>query len=168
LVKCAPSVLTISLFRVQDTLVPRKYEDDPRLAAWVETQRALWNRDYRETNISHPLPLPDDADAPAVVDLSLNPAAWDLGMAEDAIDAVDTGIRYEYDHLDATEASEVEKDYSLLPPKRLSQDRKDKLDAIGFVWSLRNKRVEDHWDTMFHQVCVQVLSLDIYRLLFNS
>jgi hypothetical protein len=38
--------------------------------------------------------------------------------------------------------------------KRLTRERKDRLDAIGFVWSLRNKRIDDHWDEMFRQVCV--------------
>ena len=37
-------------------------------------------------------------------------------------------------------------------PKRLTKERKEKLDAIGFVWSLRNKRIDDHWDEMFRQV----------------
>ena len=39
-------------------------------------------------------------------------------------------------------------------PKRLTKERKEKLDAIGFVWSLRNKRIDDHWDEMFRQVSV--------------
>lgn len=39
-------------------------------------------------------------------------------------------------------------------PKRLTKERKEKLDAIGFVWSLRNKRIDDHWDEMFRQVRV--------------
>lgn len=38
------------------------------------------------------------------------------------------------------------------PVARLSQDRKDKLDALGFVWSLRSKRIDDHWETMFQQL----------------
>jgi len=36
--------------------------------------------------------------------------------------------------------------------KRLSQERKNKLDQLGFVWSLRNKRIDDHWDQMFRQL----------------
>lgn len=31
-------------------LVPRKYDADPKLSTWVETQRVLWNRDYRKKN----------------------------------------------------------------------------------------------------------------------
>jgi len=37
-------------------------------------------------------------------------------------------------------------------PKRLTKERKEKLDAIGFVWSLRSKRIDDHWDEMFRKV----------------
>lgn len=39
-----------------------------------------------------------------------------------------------------------------LPAKRLSRARKEKLDALGFVWSLRSKRIDDHWDDMFRQL----------------
>jgi hypothetical protein len=40
------------------------------------------------------------------------------------------------------------------PPRRLTKERKEKLDALGFVWSLRIKRIDDHWDEMFRQVRV--------------
>jgi hypothetical protein len=33
-----------------------------------------------------------------------------------------------------------------LQPRRLTQERKERLDALGFIWSLRNKRIDDHWD----------------------
>lgn len=36
--------------------------------------------------------------------------------------------------------------------KKLLRERKEKLEALGFVWSLRTKRVRDHWDDMFHQL----------------
>uniref|UniRef100_A0A6U3UDC3 Helicase-associated domain-containing protein n=1 Tax=Ditylum brightwellii TaxID=49249 RepID=A0A6U3UDC3_9STRA len=35
---------------------------------------------------------------------------------------------------------------------RLSEERRAKLDAIGFVWSLKKKRVDEHWDTMLQQL----------------
>jgi hypothetical protein len=38
---------------------------------------------------------------------------------------------------------------------RLSVEKKAKLDELGFVWSLRNKRIDDHWDEMFGQVRVR-------------
>ncbi|CAJ1957843.1 unnamed protein product [Cylindrotheca closterium] len=78
-----------------DCLVPRKFEGDPKLATWVETQRVLWNKEAKS------------AVAP------------------------------------------VEEDAQL---KRLTPSRKQRLDALGFVWSLRNKRIEDHWDEMFRQL----------------
>jgi Helicase associated domain len=34
----------------------------------------------------------------------------------------------------------------------ITDDRKEKLIALGFVWNLRGKRFEDHWDAMFRQV----------------
>lgn len=40
----------------------------------------------------------------------------------------------------------------LVPSKRLSLERKEKLEALGFVWSLRSKRIDDHWDDMFRQL----------------
>lgn len=79
-----------------DCLVPRKFEGDPKLATWVETQRVLWNKEVKT----------------AVADAE----------AEDA------------------------------QLKRLTPSRKERLDALGFVWSLRNKRIEDHWDEMFRQL----------------
>jgi len=86
------------------TLVPRKYEDNPKLASWVEQQRALWNRDYNQNKEKTPWPTDSAASASAGV------------------------------------------------IKRLSLERKEKLDAIGFVWSLRSKRIDDHWDEMFKQL----------------
>ena len=36
--------------------------------------------------------------------------------------------------------------------KRLTEERKQKLNELGFVWSLRSKRIDDHWDEMFRQL----------------
>jgi len=80
-----------------DCLVPRKFEGDPKLATWVETQRVLWNKEAKS-------------------------AASGTAETEDA------------------------------KLKRLTPLRKQRLDALGFVWSLRNKRIEDHWDEMFRQL----------------
>lgn len=84
-------------------VVPRKYDADPKLALWVESQRALWNRDFNQSK-----------DKPAT------PHKTILGQEPD--------------------------------PKGLTLERKLKLDELGFVWSLRTKRIDDHWDEMFNQL----------------
>lgn len=35
---------------------------------------------------------------------------------------------------------------------RLTEERKEKLDKMGFVWSLRSKRAEEHWEYMFAEL----------------
>lgn len=90
-----------------DCLVPRKFEGDPKLATWVETQRVLWNKEVKQSTTSNTAPIPQ------------------LGAVEMLDDA---------------------------KSKRLTRERKQKLDALGFVWSLRSKRIEDHWDEMFRQL----------------
>jgi hypothetical protein len=225
-----------------DCLVPRKYEEDPKLATWVETQRNLWNRDYRggrqsvtvtgdhdnnhhhdddnnaENNtmemddqpplspfdnndgrmegldeshhdgpspaevhdgtMSEPAPSPDqrpylpshhddsqdDDDAgnedhevepfeyqpePDGTDPHL-PATSPERTAEQGapVDVRDDGY---CDALTGTAATTcpAEEDTTW---KRLTAERKQKLDRIGFVWSLRTKRVDEHWDAMFEQL----------------
>jgi hypothetical protein len=48
----------------------------------------------------------------------------------------------------------VEEDSTKIPALHilLSQDRKEKLDELGFIWCLRSKRIDDHWDEMYRQV----------------
>jgi hypothetical protein len=55
---------------------------------------------------------------------------------------------------ESKQAAEEAPDATGMPAngKRLSQERRDKLDALGFVWSLRSKRVDDHWDDMYRQL----------------
>ena len=50
--------------------------------------------------------------------------------------------------------------------KRLSQERKEKLDALGFVWSLRSKRVDDHWDQSKF-IWLAIVSVRAYTLLIH-
>jgi hypothetical protein len=95
-------------------LVPKKYESDPKLAAWVESQRVMWNRDQNP-----------------IKDKDQNAATWTTDPASTAQPTA------------ASAASTI---------KRLSPERKQKLDDLGFVWSLRSKRIEDHWDEMFKQL----------------
>lgn len=175
-----------------ECLVPRKYEADPKLSTWVETQRVsrpvnlcwlsfpvraahtfflilfaqlLWNRDYRHaaftdmvnqerqyssSNVdsgtdSMPL-LPDPAHIPLAAGMS---SEWTADMGEDA-DVVAAAAAAAAEAVD----EEVDRGGEASPPqlKLLTKERKEKLDALGFVWSLRNKRIDDHWDEMFRQV----------------
>lgn len=177
----------------QNCLVPRKYEPDQKLATWVETQRVLWNRDYRDLSITAPIAnnaeCPESAsDSPTASVPMVTTAAegrsaeeWAsevvkaerIGGAEDDAEAmreetfVDEAAQnaavaaavaaVAADALEMIPLEEQGKMRLNIPTKRLSQERKDKLDAIGFVWSLRNKRIEDHWDEMFRQVsnCIE-------------
>ncbi|KAL3936285.1 MAG: hypothetical protein SGBAC_008367 [Bacillariaceae sp.] len=84
-----------------DCLVPRKFEGDPKLATWVETQRVVWNKEAKSAASG------------------------------------------------TTAAEAITEDAKL---KRLTPLRKQRLQDLGFVWSLRNKRIEDHWDEMFRQL----------------
>jgi hypothetical protein len=170
----------------QNCLVPRKYEADQKLATWVETQRVLWNRDYRDMSLPEPASVPPAASldgktpddewaeemskhstggATAEDAEELAAAMGDDAMMDDAQSAavaaaVEAAAAEAVDrHLeDALKMDGVDGqlDDSLkltnLGPKRLSLERKEKLDVLGFVWSLRNKRIEDHWDEMFRQV----------------
>jgi hypothetical protein len=155
----------------------------------VETQRVLWNRDFREGGSiagsddigSATYQLPEPADIPPVAGMGKTPDDWveaigkpDSGgaTAEDAAELAATmtedAIHYE-DGLhrsqeDAQNAAVVEAAVAAaaeavdaplgdeavkgmqLQPRRLTQERKDRLDALGFIWSLRNKRIDDHWD----------------------
>jgi hypothetical protein len=56
--------------------------------------------------------------------------------------------------VEAVDAPLSEEAVKALPvlPRRLTRERKERLDALGFIWSLRNKRIDDHWDEMFRLV----------------
>lgn len=142
----------------------------------------LWNRDYRSAtndggeqqdrqyssstihsgSMDSMSALPDPAHVPTAASFPDWPPGGDLGDGEDAAvvaaaaaaaaEAVDeevgsTGGGGSGAAMNMT----TMKDFPV-QPKRLTKERKEKLDALGFVWSLRNKRIEDHWDEMFRQV----------------
>uniref|UniRef100_A0A7S3P091 Helicase-associated domain-containing protein n=1 Tax=Amphora coffeiformis TaxID=265554 RepID=A0A7S3P091_9STRA len=163
-----------------DCLVPRKFEQDPKLSTWVETQRFLWNRDHRnasggsvttegeqdrqyasptmQSSIDNIPALPDPTHVPHAASLSDWSHGGDIGDGDDAAvvaaaaaaaaEAVDEEVGSTGGGIMNMAAM---KD-SPTQPKRLTKERKEKLDAIGFVWSLRNKRIDDHWDEMFRQL----------------
>jgi Helicase associated domain len=156
-VNCCSSVY------LQNTLVPRKYPDDPDLSAWVEMMRALWNRDYhsqadpnlyvRET-INSPIDanvdatltsLPFDSRPSDFLTESGDEAAVGLGSITD--DAAAVAVLH---GLIGAPVSET-LDFSL-PTNGLTSERKEKLDNLGFVWCVRMKQFDDHWDEMFRQL----------------
>jgi hypothetical protein len=120
-------------------LVSRK--DEPRLGAWVEQQRTSWNRQNRELQgLSASLPgalshsLPDEHIPVGDYDWNLEPTAA-LAQVANHDD--------QHDYL-ANKTGGGD--------KILSAERIEKLNTLGFVWSLRNKRVDDHWEIMFEKV----------------
>ena len=172
-------------------LVPRKYEADPKLATWVETQRVLWNRDLRIASTSPSLEpgsggqtseaaiaaaassSPSDsvnrnllslygeevlpstvAAAEAVVEQagddevvlvmggSVAASSGIGGVGSSPTDVAPGGLQ--------SASATIKQQLQVV--KRLTPDRKKKLDDLGFVWSLRSKRIEDHWDDMFRQL----------------
>jgi hypothetical protein len=193
-----------------DCLVPRKFDQDPKLATWVETQRVLWNRDYRTigtlgennhvvpnhdatttgeppkdaTMINYnnnemisttPPPPPeeewqDDRGGVVVVEASETQTILQ-GVTEtilqDAATTAPAMMMESSDNHVLLEDAEVAAPFpspgatvhahhgqapNVTPVKRLTPERKQLLDDIGFVWSLRSKRIEDHWDEMFRQL----------------
>ena len=163
-------------------MVPKKYEEDPKLASWIESQRVLYNRDYRipeprssmfkeelayppcsegktpeewglEMDKGTPATEEDAAEVAATMAEATMEVVNDViaPMDEAAIDemgavaegASDTEVAMDSPTGDGTE---LMSDNMLQQAKRLSRERKEKLDALGFVWSLRSKRVDDHWD----------------------
>lgn len=148
------------------TLVPRKYDKDPKLSTWVETMRIVWNRDFRKGYFGI-----DPKEAIACANATA--AATTVALADfasdsaDPIDPVDEsapvmaagGAVLQQQAADAAVPNVNSNPGGATLPsipgatkiatdklKRLTPGRKQKLDEIGFVWSLRSKRIEDHWD----------------------
>jgi Helicase associated domain len=159
-------------------LVPRKYEKDQKLGTWVETQRVLWNRDYRKVGPKEAV----QAAAATAMATSMTMAGYDGSdskVASSMFEAVPptttemAGSTEQYTHVamlpgsfDATKfyvqsengeggaapTNSVQTKVAADKGKRLTLERKQKLDELGFIWSLRSKRIEDHWDEMFKQL----------------
>ena len=148
-----------------DCLVPRKFQGDPKLATWVETQRVLYNRDCRAAaaatlKASPTEERPSVLSEPVVEELlgveavpepvarlaEVPPVSSD---SDPEIPPVPTDPVLEGTNSVMLEDSPLE---DLLQGKRLTEERKQKLNALGFVWSLRSKRIEDHWDEMYGQL----------------
>lgn len=178
--------------------MPKKYLDDPKLASWVETQRNLHNREYKQAasatkkadsgaSSNEDVPLTAAAAVPA----AKSPEEWADEMEKAATGetptldaAVEEAVQVEAAAMEVVnevtaadeakpaafvEATQQESNANMLdqlglpaagalegeeklPAKRLTQERKNMLDHIGFVWSLRGKRTDDHWDDMYRQL----------------
>ncbi|KAL7572037.1 hypothetical protein ACA910_001690 [Epithemia clementina (nom. ined.)] len=139
-----------------DCLVPRKFDQDPKLATWVETQRVLWNRDHRSAvsgGAEGRKHSASDEDHPYHDSIDPEWAVCDEATPEDA-DEIAAAMAEEDEVVAAAAVAAAEVVDAAARPmnKKLSRERKEKLDALGFVWSLRSKRIEDHWDQMFRQL----------------
>ena len=144
-------------------VVPRRYEADPKLAAWVEQQRTLWNRQRKTVSVQ--MSGASDSSSDRLDELggaSDDPASAYADAAGLAVlDARETDEKLTASDLDR----DMKPPTSLSVEKTLSLERKMRLDALGFVWSLRSKRVDDHWDGMFQQVCTfSVCMIDRSRI----
>ena len=145
------------------TLVPRKYDKDPQLSRFVETMRIFWNRDFRKespkeavaaaaaTAAATTVALADfaseSADPIEPVDESASVMAVGGAVLHQQA-AADTSIPTVNSNLGGAPVPAIPGAAKIAADtgKRLTPERKQKLDEIGFVWSLRSKRIEDHWD----------------------
>ena len=152
-------------FMLQDCLVPKKYPQDPKLASWVETQRNLYNREYKQTKSKPDSGTSSNEDSPppstvAAMPRAKTPEEWaeDMEKAatamEDGVEAAAMEVVNEVTAADDGGGKPAAVDYMAASPtnKRLTQERINMLNALGFVWSLRSKRTDDHWDDMFRQL----------------
>jgi hypothetical protein len=104
--------------------VPRKYDLDPKLGNWVETCRLLWNRDFKqhESEAKGKSP-PIEVAASPLVPLA---AAVQLGALAGA-DGDDKPAA-------ALDGVLMDTATGKLPARCLTQEQKDRLDKLGFVW----------------------------------
>lgn len=165
--------------------MPKKYPEDPKLGSWVEAQRNLFNREYKQkadsgssSNEDAPPPPPAAAAASMPPTYAKSPEEWADEMEITATNAaadsamamnisgggVEAAAMEVVNEMTADDGggkrAAIDNETVLpgeymdekLPPKRLSEDRKKMLDSLGFVWSLRSKRTDDHWDDMYRQL----------------
>lgn len=138
----------------------------------MDQQRVLWNRDFRESG-----EVASEAKAGAESDSfqgNVCQVIYGAGESDflfsdapginielcNTLEKVEVEERSDSRHMTVAPigaAGKEELETMTLPTefKRLSIERKEKLDKLGFVWSLRTKRIEDHWDDMFRQVSGQ-------------
>ena len=118
----------------------------------VETQRIVWNRQQKQKQQQAAAQAADQLQsslqqqqvAQVTGGDSVDPAAVSLVVDPKNSSENNNGISAALAHNNPKPNTS--------PSARLSDDRKAKLDALGFVWSLRSKRIDDHWDGMFQQL----------------
>lgn len=140
-------------------VVPKTYREDPQLAHWVGRIRAIGNRGSRPSAVNHPTPSP----LVNVGEVEHETTTTAAAVAYDSTIILpdDTAVMFESAVDIAAEAAEEpiggsgERGDSNLPANdafHLSNERREKLDSLGFVWNLRTRRIDDHWDEMFRKV----------------
>ena len=142
--------LRLAAFKEQEghCLPPRKYDADPRLPAWVELQRSIWNRQNRVHGDVGSISAPGGR---ALVPEPILPTAPSGNhVPEQAPGAPD--VMGDGSAMVARVARSNSSPLLLMTEKKLSPEQKAKLDALGFVWSLRSRRVDEHWENMFQQL----------------
>lgn len=125
--------------------------------------RSLWNRDFKwqevkakskgSESISPALP---GAYAEHQLTVPPDEILTDHTSKPTGIDQQETLLEAEADGGTQPTAAPVgvlmDSTISCFPAKRLTQELKERLDGLGFVWSLRHKRIADHWQHMFDQL----------------
>jgi hypothetical protein len=109
-------------------LVPKGYPEDPLLASWVERIRSLGRQEAASGG-------------------GVRTVGSHLKSTES--NETDTSRAVSFDEAGMVEETLVKmKNDALL----LTIERKERLNALGFIWDLRTKRINDHWDDMYTQV----------------
>jgi Helicase associated domain len=143
-----------------DCLVPRKYDKDPKLSVWVDVQRSLHNQQQRSgtptasTAPSSPRTTEQKPSMSSLQSIQLDgqpqPEPANMEPSEPSPVGMETDSPLGFSSENHAQQALLGDDKN--KAKRLTPERKQKLDELGFVWSLRTKRIEDHWDTMFRQL----------------
>jgi hypothetical protein len=137
-------------------LVPKGWSEDPLLASWVERIRALGRQVSASSAGVNPPPREAEAAEPVVesdVHAIIDQLIGNLGNEEATSD--DTASFAEKDAIGDAAGNSARMP---VPVSRandalhLSVERKERLNALGFVWDLREKRINDYWDYMFCKV----------------
>ena len=149
--------------------MPRKYAEDPKLGSWVETQRNLYNRQCK-TKLKSDSGSSSNEESVGPTEAAALPAKTPEEWAEEMDTSTGDAMAVDMDGQVEAAAMEVvnevtasEKPAAIVEEtaegemadgkvKSLTPERKEKLEALGFVWSLRSKRTDDHWDEMYRQL----------------